>query len=103
VNVPLCCWHPSYRGRCRGRKYEVSNGVVDGLDQSQGLTHSIRWSATQSHMFSKYPDACGVMCIIKLAAPQAVLVPSVNAGHSAGLSSVPMAPPMRHGSLDGSC
>lgn len=26
------------------------------------------WSATQSHMFSKYPEARGVMCIIRLAA-----------------------------------
>ena len=58
-------------------------------------THSIIWSATQSHIFSKYPEASRVMCIVKLAAPQTVLMPFVAGGHSLGVSFVPVAPPMR--------
>ncbi|GJD05037.1 hypothetical protein ColKHC_13862 [Colletotrichum higginsianum] len=55
---------------------------------------SIMWSATQSHMFSKYPDAPGLMCIMRLAALQPGAIPEVRAGHSAGVRSVPAAPPM---------
>lgn len=46
-------------------------------------------------MFSKYPDALGVMCIIKEAPWQFGLTPDVTGGHSSGVSDVPAAPPMR--------
>ena len=46
-------------------------------------------------MFSKYPDACEVMFIIRLAALHPDATPLSRAGHSAGPRSVPVAPPMR--------
>ena len=60
------------------------------------MAHSIMWSANQSHIFSKYPDAFSVRCSIKLPALQeSGFIPSVNAGHSLGVKSVPVAPPIR--------
>jgi hypothetical protein len=44
-------------------------------------------------MFSKYPEALAVICIMRLAALHPVAIPVVNAGHSAGVKLVPVAPP----------
>ena len=46
-------------------------------------------------MFSKYPEADGVICIIRLAALHSWLKPLVTGGHSNGVSFVPVAPPIR--------
>lgn len=49
-------------------------------------TYSMLWSAPYSHMFSKYSDAKGVKCIIRLAALQPESTLLVTGGHSAGVS-----------------
>ena len=59
-------------------------------------TYSIMWSAVQSHMLSKYPDPPLGMCMTRAAVWHLLLTaPVVRAGHSAGVSCVPVAPPRR--------
>ena len=58
------------RPHCAGTRDSFPEGEVRGRGGEGGrkATYSIMWSEPQSHMFSKYPDANGVRCIIRLAA-----------------------------------
>lgn len=57
-------------------------------------TYSIIWSATYSHMFSKYLEAFKVICIIRLAPSHPLFTPVLAGGHLAGVSFVLVAPPI---------
>jgi hypothetical protein len=70
---------------CLGRSSKSNNHCA----QRRPVSHPPR------HMFSKYPDACRVMCIIRLPALHLFGSTPWVAGPSAGVSPVPVAPPMR--------